>query len=82
MIDTHLKAKMLAGVVEPTDLAMIGKMLDGFADFVDSIHHYRHGQGVEQPIAPSMDVAVYVLSSVASVVRWLATVDAKANGVA
>ncbi|MEJ1167869.1 hypothetical protein [Variovorax sp. CCNWLW235] len=81
MIDTHLKPQMVAGVIEPTDLAMMGKMLDGFADFVDSIHHYRHGQGVQQPIAPSMDVAVYVLSSAASAVRWLVSVDAKANGI-
>lgn len=81
MIEREIKPLMLQGVTEPTDIDMIGKMMDGFGQLVDSIHLYRHGQGVQVPIAPPVEVAVYVLSSSASLIRWMAGVDAKIQGI-
>lgn len=53
----------------------ISKMMDGFSDWVDSIHNYRHGQRKEEPVEPPQDFTVYVLSSGASYLRWLAGID-------
>ena len=53
----------------------VSKMMDGFGDWVDSIHNYRHGQGKEEPVEPPQDFTVYVLSSGASYLRWLVGID-------
>ena len=52
-----------------------GRTIEGFADWVDGLHHYRHGQGDEDPVAPPEDFAVYALSSGAAFLRWLVQVD-------
>lgn len=56
---------------EPTALNVASKLFDGFADWVDALHNYRHGQPSEQPVAPSEEVAIYVLSSGSAFLRWL-----------
>jgi hypothetical protein len=53
----------------------IGRAIEGFADWVDGLHHYRHGQGEEDPVAPPEDFAIYALSSGAAFLRWLVRVD-------
>jgi len=53
----------------------------GFADWVDAVHNYRHGQGLPEPVAPPIDLTVYMLSSGASFLRWLVTIDGKSTGV-
>ncbi len=53
----------------------VSKMMDGFGCWVDSIHNYRHGQGKEEPVEPTSDFTVYVLSSGASYLRWLVGID-------
>lgn len=55
--------------------ATIASLFEGIGRFVDGLHNYRHGQGAEQPIAPSLPMAVYVLSSVAATLRWLVLID-------
>jgi hypothetical protein len=42
---------------------------------VDGLHNYRHGQPAEQPVAPSLTMAVYVISTVAAALRWLTALD-------
>ena len=53
-------------------LALHGGMSNSLADWVDALHNYRHGQGVPEPVAPSEELAVYVLSSGAAFARQLA----------
>jgi hypothetical protein len=56
---------------EPTALNVASELFDGFGDWVNGLHNYRHGQPSEQPVAPSEEVAVYVLSSGSAFLRWL-----------
>lgn len=77
MIDKRLRPVILTCYSQPTDRAMVEKLIDGFASFVDSIHQYRHGQGVEDPIAPTPEVTIFVLSNVAAALRWLIFADQK-----
>ena len=56
---------------EPTAKTVVSGLFDGFADWVNALQNYRHGQPSEQPVAPTIEVAVYVLSSGSSFLRWL-----------
>jgi hypothetical protein len=56
---------------EPTAARVVAGLFDGFADWVDALHNYRHGQPSGQPVAPSEEVAVYVLSTGSAFLRWL-----------
>ncbi|KQQ15522.1 hypothetical protein ASF56_23850 [Methylobacterium sp. Leaf122] len=51
------------------------KLVQGFAAWVASAQFYRHGQGQEEPNQPPLEVAVAVLSSGASYLRWLVHLD-------
>lgn len=75
MVENKLKPLAIATAVEDTEANTIEKVFDGLAHLVDGLHNYRHGQGVQQPIAPSLTVAVYVISSVAAALRWMVTID-------
>lgn len=50
-------------------------MLDGFAKWVDGLHNYRHGQGEEEPVAPTEGIAIYILSSGSAFLRWLVGIN-------
>lgn len=75
MVENKLKPIAISFASEPTEVEVVSKLFDALALTVDSLHHYRHGQGVEQPIAPSPAVAVYVISQVSAALRWLVTLD-------
>jgi hypothetical protein len=62
---------------EATGAKVVAGLIDGFADWVDALHNYRHGQPSEQPVAPSEEVAVYVLSSGSAFLRWLIDINAE-----
>lgn len=49
------------------------KLLDSFKDWVNGIHHYRHGQDVDTYDNPPIDLTILALSNGASYLRWLAT---------
>lgn len=59
---------------------VIGEVFDSFALWVDAIHWYRHGQGKSDPVAPSINLAVYVLSSGAAMLRWLLELERMTEG--
>lgn len=75
MVENKLKPLALAQASDPTESAVVEKLFDGLALAVDGLHNYRHGQGSEQPVAPSLTVSVYVVSTVAATLRWLVAID-------
>ena len=75
MVENKLKPLALASAGDSTEVTAIGGLFDSVALAVDALHMYRHGQGVQQRVAPSLSVAVYVASLVASTLRWLVTLD-------
>lgn len=46
-------------------------LLSGFCDWIDAAHMYRHSQRSEEPVAPPMEIAILMVSSGASYLRWL-----------
>jgi len=53
-------------------MAHVGRMVSGFAKWVDAGHPYRHAQGASEIQAPSFELAVMYLNTGAGFVRWLA----------
>lgn len=51
---------------------VLSRLFDGMAEWIDAIHNYRHGQASREPIAPSEDLAVFVLSTGSAYLRQLA----------
>ncbi len=60
---------------DPTAQEVMTKMFDGFAQWVDSIHNYRHGQADAKPVAPPINIAIYALSSGTAFLRWLIEIN-------
>ncbi len=54
---------------------VVSKLLSGFAQWVDGLNNYRHGQPSDEPVAPSEEVAIYVLSSGSAFLRWLIEIN-------
>ena len=52
-----------------------GRLLEAFKEWVNSAHPYRHGQGTEAPLLPSVTTAVLSVSMAASWSRWLADLE-------
>jgi hypothetical protein len=50
-----------------------GKILNSFKEWVEAAHFYRHEQGVAEP---PLTLAVYLASTGAPHLRWLAELDA------
>jgi hypothetical protein len=72
VVENALKETCLALYAsEPTASQVVSGLFVGFADWVNALHNYRHGQPSEQPVAPTVEVAVYVLSSGSAFLRWL-----------
>jgi hypothetical protein len=72
------KLKELARSAYPncnTTLKVIDEIFDGMARWVHGLHNYRHGQGQEEPVAPPVGVAIYLVSSGAAFLRWLVEID-------
>jgi hypothetical protein len=58
--------------------SVFDKLLDGFRDWVEALHDYRHGQDTPDPVVPSEELTVFALSTGASYVRLLASCLARA----
>lgn len=55
------------------------EMLQSLADWIDAAHHYRHEEGKPDIVAqPPLTLAVYLVSTGTSHLRWIAELDAKA----
>lgn len=77
MVENKLKQLALDGAADATERDTVAKLFGGLAQVVDGLHNYRHGQPTEQPVAPSLTMAVYVISTVAAALRWLTVLDAQ-----
>lgn len=51
---------------------VIAGMLDGFSEWVEVMHNYRHGQPDLDPISPSEDLAIHILSTGSAYLRQIA----------
>ena len=60
---------------DETAIKTVSELFNGFAKWVNALHNYRHGQKSDEPVAPSEEVAVYVLSSGSSFLRWLISLN-------
>jgi hypothetical protein len=76
IVENTLKEKCLK-LFESDETAFntASKLFDGFARWVDALHNYRHGQASDEPVAPSESVAIYILSSGSSFLRWLVDIN-------
>ena len=79
-INAHLKP-IVESVYHADAVALEAatKFLDGLIGWVSSIHEYRHGQEVEEPTPPPLGLAVAMVSSGATYLRWLAELDQLSN---
>ncbi len=76
IVENTLKEKCLKLYEnDETALQTVSELFDGFAKWVNALHNYRHGQKSDEPVAPSEGVAVYVLSSGSSFLRWLISLN-------
>lgn len=76
LVTNDIKNRILTSYSnDPVARRAIGRVIDGFADWVDGMHHYRHGQGDEEPVVPPASFAVYAMSSGAAFIRWLVQVE-------
>jgi hypothetical protein len=75
MVKNKLLPLALALANDDIEKGTISNLFEGISFFVHGLHNYRHGQGSETPIAPSLPIAIYVLSSAAATLRWLVLID-------
>jgi hypothetical protein len=60
---------------DATALRSSNKMLRSLKEWVDAAHFYRHEQGTEHIAQPPQSLAIYLVSSGAAHLRWLAELD-------
>jgi len=50
-------------------------MMSGFKTWVEASHIYRHQPGADEVPQPPADIAILAISTGASLLRWLASID-------
>jgi hypothetical protein len=80
LVEDKLKVSATWLLGDAIEVRALDKIFDGIADWVDAMHIYRHGQATEEPVAPSTELAVYVLSSGAAMLRLLLGIDTAPGG--
>ena len=76
IVENALKEKCLEAYAnDETARKVISQMFDGFAQWVNAIHNYRHGQSDMEPVAPPVNVAIYIISSGTGFLRWLIEIN-------
>jgi hypothetical protein len=56
-------------------LSAASKMLGSFQEWIDAAHFYRHEHGVEEPSQPPIELAIHLISTGSSYIRWLIHLD-------
>lgn len=78
MVENRLKPLAVQAAKDEHETEAMTKIFDGIAQWVDGLHYYRHGQGVERAVAPTQTLTVYAISTAAAVLRWLVELDDQA----
>jgi hypothetical protein len=72
VLDNTLKEMALNSLAkDDTERNVISGMFEGMGLWVNGMHNYRHGQPEQQPVEPSEELTVYMLSSGSSFLRLL-----------
>jgi hypothetical protein len=71
-LKNRLSPDVQAAAQDATEREAVKQTFEGLAKIITAMHLYRHGQGVAEPIAPSIELSVYFLSLTASSLRWMA----------
>jgi hypothetical protein len=80
VVENSLKEKCLpVCATDKISEQVASGMFDGFANWVDSLHNYRHGQPNDVPVAPPEDMCIYILSSGSAFLRWLIGMNNRLN---
>lgn len=77
-VDKYLKP--LAGQVyneNKVALDSANQVLNSLSDWINANQMYRHGQKVEEPAPPPLELAVVIVSAGASFLRWLVELDSR-----
>lgn len=77
LLHNTLKDLAVSYAEDVTEKNTYGHIFNGLGEIVEGLHNYRHGQPEEEPVSPSLDLAIYVVSTTASVLRVLVSIDAK-----
>lgn len=54
------------------------RLVDAFAEWINASHQYRHAPGEPDPSPPPLGLALVLISSAATYLRWLIELDANA----
>ena len=74
LVENTLKQKcLIAARGDAVEKKVLAGLFDSFADWVDALHTYRHGQAVEEPVAPSEEMSVHILATGSAYLRQIAT---------
>jgi len=60
---------------DPAAQAAARAMVNGFKTWLEASHLYRHQPGAEEVPQPPADIAILAISTAASLLRWLASID-------
>lgn len=76
IVENTLKEKCLTPYKNDTIASkVVAEFFDGFALWVDGLHNYRHGQASTDPVAPTEEIVIYVLSSGSAFLRLLVGIN-------
>jgi hypothetical protein len=67
-----LKDACIVVARDPTEQRVLGDLFTSLGYWVEAVHDYRHGQRVHEPVAPSDETAVLILSTGTAFLRHLA----------
>lgn len=78
VLENSLRDKALEFIAkDETEKTVISEMFAGMGKWVDGMHNYRHGQPDHEPVAPSEELTVYMLSTGSSFLRLLVEIKNK-----
>jgi hypothetical protein len=80
ILENTLKEKCLVLYnADPVGKKVTAELFDSMGRWVDAGHNYRHGQTADEPVAPDEQLAVHILSTGSSYLRWLTQMDRQLN---
>jgi hypothetical protein len=74
-IERRLSPLILETYPDPAAQGAARALVNGFKTWVEASHIYRHQPGAEELPQPPVDIAILAISTGASLVRWLASID-------